>query len=186
MAAAAAPPWASLGPDTTPPLDKQLVLELQSNKRPVMPITEKGTFYISAHLLIILNILQLQASSRVRRKRCTTKRRARAGTTEVKTQRPLEAGPWRPTLVLLAASESRAVQPLMVSRPLVRIGWWLEQMVARPADPLVRRRVVVVVARSPQMKASAGQSVVVGRHVLQSLVRGGEQPRRCLGALVQL
>jgi hypothetical protein len=24
-----APPWASLGSDTTPPLDKQLVLELQ-------------------------------------------------------------------------------------------------------------------------------------------------------------
>jgi hypothetical protein len=28
VAAAAAPPWASLGPDTTPLLDKQLVLEL--------------------------------------------------------------------------------------------------------------------------------------------------------------
>jgi hypothetical protein len=28
-AAAAAPPWTSLGPDTTPLLDKQLVLELQ-------------------------------------------------------------------------------------------------------------------------------------------------------------
>jgi hypothetical protein len=63
---------------------------------------------------------------------------------------------------------------------------WLEQMVARPADPLVRRRVVVVVARSPQMKASAGRSVAEGRHVLQPLVRGGEQPPRCSGALVQL
>jgi hypothetical protein len=29
VAAAAAPPWASFGPDTTPLLDKQLVLELQ-------------------------------------------------------------------------------------------------------------------------------------------------------------
>jgi hypothetical protein len=28
VAAAATPPWASLGPDTTPLLDKQLVLEL--------------------------------------------------------------------------------------------------------------------------------------------------------------
>jgi hypothetical protein len=28
VAAAAAPPWASLGPETTPLLDKQLVLEL--------------------------------------------------------------------------------------------------------------------------------------------------------------
>jgi hypothetical protein len=28
-AAAATPPWAFLGPDTTTPLDKQLVLELQ-------------------------------------------------------------------------------------------------------------------------------------------------------------
>jgi hypothetical protein len=29
VVAAAAPPWAYLGPDTTPLLDKQLVLELQ-------------------------------------------------------------------------------------------------------------------------------------------------------------
>jgi hypothetical protein len=58
--------------------------------------------------------------------------------------------------------------------------------VARPADPLVRRRVVVLVARSPQMRASAGRSVAEGRHVLQPLVRGGEQPPRCSGALVQL
>jgi hypothetical protein len=43
----------------------------------------------------------------------------------------------------------------------------------------------VVVARSPQMKASAGRSVAEGRHVLQPLVRGGEQPPRCSGALVQ-
>jgi hypothetical protein len=42
---------------------------------------------------------------------------------EVKTQQPLEAGPWRPTLVLLAASESHVVQPLMVLRPPVRKGW---------------------------------------------------------------
>jgi hypothetical protein len=58
--------------------------------------------------------------------------------------------------------------------------------VARPANPLVRRRVVVIVARSPQMKASAEQSVAEECHVLQSLVRGGEQPPRCTGALVQL
>jgi hypothetical protein len=31
IVAAPAPPWASLGPDTTPLLDKQLVLELQHN-----------------------------------------------------------------------------------------------------------------------------------------------------------
>ena len=30
--AVAAPPWASLGPDTTPLLDKQLVLELQHDE----------------------------------------------------------------------------------------------------------------------------------------------------------
>jgi hypothetical protein len=58
--------------------------------------------------------------------------------------------------------------------------------VARPADPLVRRRVVVVVARSPQMKASAGRSVAEGHHVLQPLVRGGEQQPCYSGALVQL
>ena len=48
---------------------------------------------------------------------------------------------------------------------------WLEQRVARPPDPLVRRRVVEVVARSPQMRASAGQSDAEGRRVLQPLVR---------------
>ena len=63
---------------------------------------------------------------------------------------------------------------------------WLELMVARPTDPLVRRRVVVVVARSSHMRASAGLSVAEGRHVLQPLVRGGKQPPRCWAALVQL
>jgi hypothetical protein len=32
VAVVAAPPWASLGPDTTPLLDKQLVLELQHDR----------------------------------------------------------------------------------------------------------------------------------------------------------
>jgi hypothetical protein len=58
--------------------------------------------------------------------------------------------------------------------------------VARPADPLVRRRVVVVVARSPHMRAIAVRSVAEGRHVFQPFVRGGEQPPRCSGALMQL
>jgi hypothetical protein len=51
---------------------------------------------------------------------------------------------------------------------------WLEQMMARPADPLVRRRVVEVIARSPQMWASRTERC------------GGGQPPRCLVALVQL
>jgi hypothetical protein len=58
--------------------------------------------------------------------------------------------------------------------------------VARPADPLIRRRVVVVVSRSTQMRASARRSVAEGRHVLQPLVRRSEQPPRCSGTLVQL
>jgi hypothetical protein len=44
----------------------------------------------------------------------------------------------------------------------------------------------MVVARSTQMRASAGRSVAEGRHVLQPPLRGGEQPPRCSGALVQL
>jgi hypothetical protein len=32
IAAVAAPPWASLGPDTIPLLDKQLILELQHDR----------------------------------------------------------------------------------------------------------------------------------------------------------
>jgi hypothetical protein len=51
---------------------------------------------------------------------------------------------------------------------------WLEQMMARPADPLVRRRVVEVIARSPQMWASRTERC------------GGGQPPRCLVAPVQL
>jgi hypothetical protein len=35
---------------------------------------------------------------------------------------------------------------------------WLEQMVERPGDPLVQRRLVERVALSPHMRASAGQS----------------------------
>jgi hypothetical protein len=52
--------------------------------------------------------------------------------------------------------------------------------------PPLQRRVVVVVAQSPQMKVSVGRSVAEGRHVLRPLERGGEQPPRCSGALVQL
>jgi hypothetical protein len=44
----------------------------------------------------------------------------------------------------------------------------------------------VVVARSPQMRASAGRSVAEGRHVLQPIVHGGEQQPRCSAALMQL
>lgn len=44
----------------------------------------------------------------------------------------------------------------------------------------------MVVARSPQMRANAGRSVVEGCHVLQPLVCGGEQPPQCSAALVQL
>ena len=58
-AAAAAPPWASLGPDTTPLLDKQLVLELQQWRvlKDRVYLTQNQTprrqaFYISAYLII--------------------------------------------------------------------------------------------------------------------------------------
>ena len=64
-AAAAAPPWASLGPDTTLLLDKQLVLELQQWRvlKDRVYLTQNQTprrqsFYISAYL-IILNLIFL-------------------------------------------------------------------------------------------------------------------------------
>jgi hypothetical protein len=164
-AAAAAPPWVSLGPGTTPPWTSSSYTSCSIQQTTCNDLTYHRKMNL-LHLGSSFNYSRYTATASIILCPKETLHNEEEGASWNHGGKDTTTFGGGPMEVDVGVACSKWIPcsatphgPTVTNAQRVV---WLEQMVARPADPLVRRRVVEGVARSPQMRASAGRSDVGG------------------------